>query len=250
MTDRSEESRERHSPEWSREHRQSGDWRSRDGGILLPLAVARLPHLIEERLRAGIDGKIAQIDRLLALQVHNDQLSAVVVKRKLQRRIAVRRVHWNKMPVLAMKSAAECVAGKPVGSLVQRHVSLRMIEQRVAAPIEGSGSAGIQMERKRCHHLGRRRRFYFVRQFQIRRGHDRRRWRDRTGGETGAARSQFPKGPRECRWRRSDPRRHREPPSGSSECPRRASSPHVRECRWTASSGTRRQKLFSSVPSR
>ena len=124
MTDRSEESWERHSPEWRREHRQSGDWRSRDGRTLLLLAVARLPHLIEERLRAGIDGKIAQIDRLLALQVHDDHLSAVVVKRELQRRIAIRRVQWNKMPILAMKSAAERVAGKPVGSLVQGHVSL------------------------------------------------------------------------------------------------------------------------------
>src|SRR5258708_17202 len=47
---------------------------------LLRLAVARLPHLIEKRLCAGIDGKITQIDRLLALQIHDDHFSAVVVK--------------------------------------------------------------------------------------------------------------------------------------------------------------------------
>jgi hypothetical protein len=42
------------------------------GRTLLCLAVARFPHLIEKRLRGGIDGKIAYVNRLLALQIHDD----------------------------------------------------------------------------------------------------------------------------------------------------------------------------------
>jgi len=87
------------------------------------LAVARLPNLIEQRLRAGIHRKVAKIDRLLALQVHDEHLSAVVVKCEPQLRLAIGRVHGDKMPILAMKSAAECVTGEPFGSLVQGHVS-------------------------------------------------------------------------------------------------------------------------------
>lgn len=56
------------------------------------LAMARYSDLIEERLRAGINREIAEIDRLVALQVHDHHISAVVVEGEAQRRLAIRRV--------------------------------------------------------------------------------------------------------------------------------------------------------------
>ena len=97
--------------------------------------MARLPHLLEKRLRAGVHRKIAHIDWLLALQVHHHHFPAVIVKCEPKSGLSVRRIDGNKSAILAVKSPAEGVAEKARGSLIEGHVPRGMIEQRVAAPV-------------------------------------------------------------------------------------------------------------------
>ena len=135
---------------------------------LLGLAVAGFPDLIQEKSCAGINGKIAKVKRLVAFQIDNEHFSIVIVKCESKCRLAIRRIDRNGMSALAVKPAAECIAGKSIGRLIQRHLSFRVVQQAIAAPVERRGSAGVQVKGHGRDNLRRRGSPYFIRQFHVR----------------------------------------------------------------------------------
>lgn len=49
----------------------------------------------------------------------------------------------NKMPVLTIEPAVKCVSGKRIRRYIQRHVRFQLVNQTIAVPVQGSGSAFI-----------------------------------------------------------------------------------------------------------